>query len=305
VAAAKSGSVQPDRARGGGGGSGLAALHALISFMGALTNTDGDGRIIVEPAGASGGGGAGGAGPAAAAGGGGGGDAADRGGRLRFVLLNAARHFGRLLSGARAVVLASGTLSPVESLRAQLFQHEPPSRIRHFECGHVVPADQLLAVAVGRGPGGGPLDFRHASRGRECTLDEAGGLLLNLAALVPAGMVAFAPSFAYLDQLAARWRDTGLMARLEARKAVFVEPRGAAEVEAMLARYAAAALGGGGKAVGGGVGGGGAADGGDSGGGRDQEAGGGGGGAPPGALLLCVMGGKLSEGINFGDGLGR
>jgi chromosome transmission fidelity protein 1 len=323
VAAAKSGSVRPDPGPGSassdgggtGGGSGLAAMHALAAFMGSLTNTDAEGRIIIEPACGSG------AGPGVAGGGGGGdasaqttrgsgaSDAGARSGRLRFVLLNAARHFGRLLSGARAVVLASGTLSPVSSLRAQLFPHELPSRIRHFDCGHVVPADQLLAVSVGRGPGCRPLDFRHAARGRGETLDEAGALLLNLAAVVPAGMVAFAPSFAYLDQLAARWKDTGLMARLEARKAVFVEPRGAAEVEAMLARYAAAALG---ASSGNGKAGGSAGDamagggGGDSGGGRDQEAGSSGGAAPPpGALLLCVMGGKLSEGINFGDGLGR
>jgi chromosome transmission fidelity protein 1 len=117
-----------------GTGAGMAAgtgpLHALMGFLQALTNADADGRIVVQPP------------PAqqlpwaaAASGGGGSGTAAD--GLLKFVLLNAAAHFGRVVSAAHAVVLASGTLSPLESV-LHLFPDVPPHRLHRFSCGHVV-----------------------------------------------------------------------------------------------------------------------------------------------------------------------
>lgn len=201
---------------------GVTALHAFMGFLLSLTNADADGRVILEPA----------ATPtpmttAAAAAGTviGSGSGSDTGicrdGRLRYVLLNAARHFGRLLCDARAVLLVSGTLAPVDGLRAQLFPGVQAARLRHFECDHVVPADALLAVAVGRGPSGRPLVLRHLERGEPALIDELGALLLNLASVVPQGLVVFAPSFSYLDVLAARWESTGLMARLHARKQIF------------------------------------------------------------------------------------
>lgn len=65
------------------------------------------------------------------------------------------------------------------------------------------------------------------------TMDEAGRLVANLAAVVPQGLVAFAPSFAYCEQLLQRWEASGLLPQLSARKKFF--------------RWAALALAGGGE----------------------------------------------------------
>lgn len=65
---------------------------------------------------------------------------------LRFVLLNAAAVFGNILQQARAVVFASGTLSPFEALKRQLMPDMGPSRIAAHSCGHVVPDDHLLGL---------------------------------------------------------------------------------------------------------------------------------------------------------------
>jgi chromosome transmission fidelity protein 1 len=160
-----------------------------------------------------------GAGPGA--GSAGGGSQPPRSGRYSFVLLNAARHFQQVLSAARSVVLVSGTLAPVHSLRAQLLPSVAPERVTHFECGHVIAQDQLLALSIGTGPSGRPLDLRHSNRGKVELMNDAGAVLLNLAGVVPGGMVVFVGSFAYLEQLWGRWEHTGLLQRLGKKKTVF------------------------------------------------------------------------------------
>lgn len=211
---------------------GVSAIHSFVSFLLALTNLDADGRIIVDPPGPAGAASA--SAPSTSTTAAAGALASNtqqqhvqrqqqaaRGGRLRYVLLNAARHFGALLASARSVLLVSGTLAPVDGLRAQLFPDLPPSRIRHFECGHVVPANQLLAVSVGRGPSGRVLCLKHEQRDDAGTMDELGLLLLNLCGVVPEGLVVFVPSFGYLDALVGHWQASGLWGRLAHRKQVF------------------------------------------------------------------------------------
>jgi chromosome transmission fidelity protein 1 len=195
---------------------GVSAIHSFVSFLLSLTHADADGRIIIQPpphtpltAGA-----AAGAGDSTR-------DPASRGGQLRYVLLNAAHHFGKLLSSARSVLLVSGTLAPVEGLAAQLFPDIDPTRVKHFECGHVVPPQQLLTVSIGRGPSGRVLDLRHEARSAGSMKGELGQLLVNLCGVVPEGLVVFVPSFGYLEQLREAWRESGVWERLAQRKKVF------------------------------------------------------------------------------------
>jgi chromosome transmission fidelity protein 1 len=106
-------------------------------------------------------------------------------------------------------------------------------------------------------------------------MDEVGTSIANLCNVIPDGIVCFFPSFTYLDQVYKRWESaesSGILARIEKRKKVFKEPRESNMVEATLRDYSLQI---------------------DS---PDKNMG---------ALLLCVVNGKMSEGINFSDRLGR
>ncbi|CRK13438.1 hypothetical protein BN1723_010021, partial [Verticillium longisporum] len=113
-------------------------------------------------------------------------------------------------------------------------------------------------------------------------VNQLGLAILNMCAVVPDGIVVFFPSYGYLDEVVAAWESTAagestpIWTRMQQRKAVFKESKGGSSEE-VLTLYSEAILGDGTS---------------------DAP-------KPRGALLLSVVGGKMSEGINFSDRLGR
>ncbi|KAI8507709.1 DEAD H (Asp-Glu-Ala-Asp His) box helicase 11 [Branchiostoma belcheri] len=221
----------------------------IEAFLLALTNADKDGRVVINK------------------------QARLSQSSLRFLLLNPALHFSDIVQQARAVVMAGGTMQPVSEFKEHLLfaAGVEPERITEFSCGHVIPACNLLPVALGSGPVGGAVDFSYEYRNKEYMMAELGRVLVNLCNLVPAGVCVFFPSYEYERQVYKFFEDTGVLKRLAVRKQVFREPKKASQVDQVLSDYSKCIQ------------------------------------AMPltGALLFSVVGGKMSEGINFSDELGR
>ncbi|XP_027448600.1 ATP-dependent DNA helicase DDX11 isoform X3 [Zalophus californianus] len=197
---------------------------------------------------------------------------------LKFLLLNPAVHFAQVVKECRAVVIAGGTMQPVSDFREQLLACAgvEAERVVEFSCGHVIPPDNILPLVICSGPSSQQLEFTYQKRELPQMMDETGRILCNLCTVVPGGVVCFFPSYEYQRQVYAHWDKSGLLARLAVKKKIFQEPKRANQVEQVLMEYS-----------------------------RCIKCCGQAGGTVTGALLLSVVGGKMSEGINFSDNLGR
>ena len=150
-----------------------------------------------------------------------------------------------------------------------LFAYVEPERIKTFSCRHIIPKENLQVHVLETGEDGVALDFTFAKRNSSHVIQSLGKTLLKISGQIPDGLVVFFPSYAYLDCVLSEWKAGNVWARLEKTKPIFQEPKGTATVDHVLVSYS--------EAIANGLGG----------------------------LLLSVIGGKLSEGINFSDSLGR
>lgn len=163
----------------------------------------------------------------------------------------------------------------MEEFISHLFSYVDPNRLKLWSCGHIIPPTNLLVWPVGTGPQGVEFDFTYKNRNSSDMIRALGHALLQLSSNIPDGIVAFFPSYAYLDQVILQWQkalpraSVSIWDALSSKKSLHRESKDTPRVDDVLQKYATAI---------------------------ENDKGG---------LLLSVIGGKMSEGINFSDRLGR
>ncbi|XP_071452150.1 ATP-dependent DNA helicase DDX11 [Hetaerina americana] len=257
-------------------------LLPVIAFLEGLTNRAEDGRVAISRAVTVG------------------------KGSLKFLLLNPASHLSDIVTLPRSLVLAGGTMQPISEFKEQLYlscidnrnnvskswlksredqrkninKNQDISliedRILEFSCGHVVPAENVMPMVILRGPSGKVLDFSYQERTKPETVNELGRVLLNMCNVIPAGIIVFFPSYDYEKFAYEMLEKKGILTKLELKKKVFQEPKKSSDVEKVLESYTSSI-----------------------------ESTKNGNSSLTGAILLSVVGGKMSEGINFSNDLGR
>ena len=116
------------------------------------------------------------------------------------------------------------------------------------------------------GPSGKTLDFSFQYRDKVETYQELSRSLINICNTIPNGIVVFFPSYDYEARVFKHFDQNGILTKF--KKSIFREPKKTSEMDSVLKNYSRSA--------------------------RNS-----------GAILFSVVGGKMSEGINFSDELGR
>ncbi|KAJ3317300.1 Regulator of telomere elongation helicase 1, partial [Boothiomyces sp. JEL0866] len=168
--------------------------------------------------------------------------------------------------GTRTIILASGTLSPLESIPNEmgiLFPYK-------VENSHVIKHTQILVNVLQKGPSGVDLNSSFTKRDSRDYINDLGLSIANIARVTPKGILVFFTSYALLKKTVEAWERVtkgsrnSIIALIEQHKRVYVEPKSKHEFVKVIDKYN--------KSV--------------------KESG---------AILFAVCRGKASEGIDFSD----
>lgn len=184
---------------------------------------------------------------------------------LELACLDAEIAMKQVLERFPRVILTSGTLSPIMmlprilGLKPVVATSLPMSLSRTSVC----------PLIVSRGDDQTPLSTKFQMRSQPDVVRNYAALLLQMAQIVPDGIVCFFPSYHYLEMIVSMWHEMGMLHKLVHHKLVFVETEDLLETQVALTNYRRACASG------------------------------------RGAVLLSVARGKVSEGVDFDHHYGR
>ncbi|KAJ2783976.1 TFIIH/NER complex ATP-dependent 5'-3' DNA helicase subunit [Coemansia javaensis] len=184
---------------------------------------------------------------------------------MHLACLDAAIAIKPVFKRFHTVIITSGTLSPMDMYPRML--EFVPAVQESFTM--TLARKCFVPLVVTRGGDQVAISSRFEVRNDPAVVRNYGHLLVETARVVPDGVVAFFPSYLYMESIVAMWNESGLLKDVWKHKLIFVETPDAAETSVALQNYRAACNNG------------------------------------RGAVLLSVARGKVSEGIDFDHNYGR
>ncbi|CAF0941820.1 unnamed protein product [Rotaria sordida] len=190
---------------------------------------------------------------------------------IKYFALKTSSFFHEMVNEARSVIVAGGTMRPINEFIDHLFLAcgQPEEKLFQLSCNHIVPTDNVLAIALPLGPQNIEFEFTAVNRSNTAMMDELGRVLVSLCSTIPDGLVVFFCSYDHLQKTYAYFEKTFVLNKIVSKKKIFMEPKRSSDVDTILTNYT--------KSIKNGAGG----------------------------ILFSIVGGKMSEGINFSDELAR
>ncbi|CAF0873173.1 unnamed protein product [Brachionus calyciflorus] len=184
---------------------------------------------------------------------------------LYFACLDASIAIKPVFDRFKSVIITSGTLSPLEIY----------PKLLDFRAANMVSLPMTLArpvicpMIVGRGNDQVSISSRYETRDDIAVIRNYGLLVVEMSNKVPDGIVCFFTSYSYMESTVSNWYVQGIIEQILKNKLLFVETQDSMETSLALYNYTKACENG------------------------------------RGAVLLAVARGKVSEGIDFDNHLGR
>ncbi|CAF1166635.1 unnamed protein product [Adineta ricciae] len=167
------------------------------------------------------------------------------------------------MQNTRSILLTSGTLSPIDSFKAQL---AIPFDIV-IQNNHIIEQNQLFAGILPRSAGNKHLlTSVYRTRQNPEYQEALGQTLHNVIKNIPGGVLVFFPCYKMIEEVVATWKNNATFETMNQRKRVLIEQRNKAKFESQMKEFNTIID-------------------------NDER----------GAMLFAVARGKLSEGIDFSD----
>lgn len=193
----------------------------------------------------------------------------DKGPSIKYMLLEPSKLFQPIVEEAKCVILAGGTMEPMDEFKDYLFPYLSNDQIVKYSCNHIIP-DRNLETFIVNQQG---LEFTYLNRNNLSLINDfLFQFFMDLIENVPSngGIVGFFPSYQFLANVIRNWQNSGFLERINNKRTLFYESKNGKDP---LDDYSELI--------------------------NNSS------NNSKGAILFAVVGGKLSEGINFQDNLCR